>query len=952
VTNIGRGRLGLLDELFDFEEFAGFTASEKRAYLELQGGVVKVGWASQSEHVDYKVALEQSFDGIPLRPRGVITSEETLSEVETRVACEAAVGRWFYDPATDLVHVRLTGDADPEDTVIVVLLAFVFGTRGSFEPLLGIEKLPDPAIEEWSSSTVPTHYAVDNVGAPGVHVQREDTVKVAGAYSLKVGIGNIVGINDNLGNQAGGGITKNATIGSGLEGVAGDHYIAWGHYLTDFGSTVGLEARLRVTADGTNYLESDGRATTTATNGFAMRETHGVWRQFLFAFRCPTDTTNLRVSWWLFNNSGGTVTDAGQAVYFDEIHVARVQAYRYFEPRLTLDGLPELQRAANDVFFGSETAGLGALRLLNRDDSQDLNSDPFLETMFGAFDFCSRSAYMRYGGTLPNDQDIPYPCTEPAWAGILKAFMVDALAASMELESSRGILSVELPLERYGRDEFANLAEADLDRPKPIVLGTLTNVRPARIDASSDDLGIYEAIDATYAANTSSIAANPSAIYAYTDDDAAARKDSARRITLSAANDYDLTTDSYATTGRFRMIANPGPFEIEAGVNDCLDVTTDAGTFAVFLDPGLYTSRTLMAHVDSRLTTVAGGSWTITYDLNDHLVDITKSAGTLSLLVQSGANNNRSAYPLLGFTQDDETTLTGSLTYSGETALPFNPDEQHIRMDITGYKDSAAGTYTGTGSALIQKAPDVTQFLLRQVLHIPARDIDSFSFVAARTTSPQNLGVYLGGLASIQGGAGGGSTLQDILDKLEVGAYGDITVDALGRWFWVPRIDDVSGHAATVAVVLTNADFLEFAAGRSLEDVYHIVRMTFAQDPSTGLVQTREMVNEQTPVRFDRRHTITFNSYLTSASDVETLVTKLARPAVRPINRYEIVVKGKLMRMKLGELIDVSARLRKLAEPSDQSEPYIIRLQELTWNPLTHICRAVGYTQYFGLPPI
>jgi hypothetical protein len=947
MTNVGRGALGVLDGLFDFEAFAAFTESEKRAYLELHGGLVIGPWTPEGEGGEdgYSAEYDEEFDGIPIRPRGVITTEETLTEVETEAACAAATGTWYWN-ANGEIRVHLTGELDPEDTVVVVLLPFFFGTRGSVEPILGPEKSSDPGVELWNTSTVPTDYSTDGVGAPGVHVQREDTVKVAGSYSVKVGIGNIVGVNDFLGNGVGGGLSLDE-----MQGVEGDHYILWFHYLTDFKGTAGLEARIRVTADGTNFLVSDGIHTTTATNGFALRATNGEWRQALFAFRCPSSTSDLAISVWLFNNSGASVTDAGQAVYYDEVHLSRVQDYRYFEPRMTMEGLPELQRAANDIYFGSETAGLGSLRILNRDDSKGLASDPYLETLLGTYDWNSRSAYLRYGGTLraAGNQDIPFPCTEPGWAGVLRDYMVDALGASLELESSRGVLSVELPLERYGREEFANLAEVDLDRPKPLVFGTLTNVRPARIDVSSDDLGIYEALDASYAPNTSSVAANPSAVYIYADEESANRKDSARRLTLVAASDYSLAADSYSTTARFRMIVNPGPFEILAGENDCLDVTTDAGTFAVFLTPGLYTSRTLVDHVDARLTAVCGGSWTVAYDLTDHKVDITKSAGTLTLLVQSGVNDNRSAWPLLGFTYDGD--QAGFLTYSGEIALPFNPDEQHVRMDMTGFKDDASGTYTGSANALIQLAPDVTQFLLRRVLRIPSRDVDSFSFVAARTTSPQLLGVYLGGLASVQGGAGAGSTLQDILDKLEVGAYADITVDALGRWFWVPRIDDVSGYAATVAVVLANADFLEFAAGRSLEDVYHVVRLNYAQDPSTGLVLGREKVNAQTPVRFDRRHQVTFDSYLTDGDDADDIVTKLARPASRPVNRYAFAVKGKLMRMKLGELIDVSARLRKLAEPSDQSEPYIIRLQELTWNPLTHICRAVGYTQYFGLPP-
>jgi len=930
-TRIGRGALGLRSALYDFDAFADQTYSRKLAYLELQGGKRLAGWSAFGETPVYRVEVAEEWDGVTLDVSGVITQDEVLTRTETLDILVDTVGTFFYDRDGEFLYVHLTDESDPNSKNPVALFSFYFATRGTVEPILGPEKLTDPGLNvvgfpDW-----------DEVSADATVSQ--DTDRQEGAYSVRV---------DNVALAAGAicGIEQGPIFG-----VPGKQYFFTGRYRTSWPlNTIGAEARLRVSADGgTNFLNDDGLTVTASGDGFALLPTFGEWRRFLFAFRCPTDgflpdptTADIVVGVFLGNNAGSAITDETIHVNFDDLHLFRVWHYAYFEPRLSADGLPELQRTANDLWFGSESVGLGNVRLLNRDDTRD--AVPYLETMLGRYEVCSRTVTLRYGGALMNGQDIPYDNTEPGWSGVVHAFEVGALSADLGIESVRGILSAALPFTAYNDIDNPNLAEADNGRPRPLVFGSITNVRPAMTDVTVDGLGVYETQDPTYSPGDLVL---PSAVYAYEDEDAAAVKDATRRVALVLGTDYD--SDSYETTARVLMLGNPGPVRITAGENDAIDFfVTGTGTPSVFLTPGLYTWFALMDHVAAVMNAAtAPGTITTAYDISTGVVTIATTDVELRLLVDSGDNKERSAYKTLGYSQTAD--LVGDVTYDAETPIDQDPEAQVIRCDITGMRDDLAGTYTGTPSANIELGPDITRVILRRIVRVAVALILDDRFNDGRTTSPQVLGVYIGGLASVQGGEGSDDTLQGVLDKLEVSCYADINVDNAGRWDWSPRIDDVSGYAATIATVLSNADFLEFSGARTLEDVFHIVRLNYGQDPSTGVVRTAEVTNPLVPVLYDRRHSKTWDSYLLDPDDAADIVLKLSRAAAIAVNRYQFTVKGKMLKVRLGDIVDVSARLRKLAEPEQQSEPYLIRLTSLSVNPLTHVAAAIGYTQFFGV---
>jgi hypothetical protein len=960
---IGHGALGLVSGLRDFDAFAGQSASTKQAYLEIQGGMLAAPWALDSGDT-YSTALQEQWDGYVLDVVGVVTADETLARVETAALCRSTPGSFYYpssalslttprwddgtttwdstavwDPG-GFLYVHLVNGADPNNVRVVALFAFYFGTRGSVEAITGPEKLANQGLEQWSGG-MPVSYTA--AGSPGVTISQETGIQRERLSALKLSF------------TAGGLIAgdRSGVEQASLTGVMDAHYLASGFYRTSWGAdTTQPLVHFGVRCDASTYMASDGY-TDGVTVPPTLRATNGEWRRFVFYFRSPVEAVNMVLFYGLGNAGPSVITSASDhALYLDDLHLYRIYRYVYFEPRLSAEGIPELQRAANDLWFASESTGLGAVKILNRDDERD-GDEPYLETMFGRYDFCSRGAFLRYGGALANGQEIPYENSEPGWAGVISAFEVDASSATIQVESVRGILSLELPLETYNKLSFPGISEQDNGRPRPIVFGTVANVKPVRILLNTGNgLGIYEIQDRTYGLG-GTVFNLPAAVYAYEDEDAAGVHDPARRKVLqgtSTAGAYaDYEDVAYGPLGRIFMLQNPGPVRIVAGENDAIDWDAGGGALECFVPAGLYTWAGLLTQMKQTMEAVSGIVTTLTYNFSTttHTISITHAAATLNLRLDTGANARRSIFSTIGFSQT--TDLTGLLTYTSATSVPYDPDAQIIRADIYGYRDDASGTYTGTAGGLVQLAPDIAHYILRVVLKQPASLIDISSFVAGRTRSTQQLGVYIGGLASIQGGEASTLTAQEIFDRLEVSGYGDINVDNRGVWAWLPRIDDEPRYSSSVATVLENADFLDFSSARSLADVYQVVRVNYAQDPSTGMVRSREVVNTIVPALFQRMNSRTWDSYLLSEGDAATLVFKLARPAGIAVNRYRFTVKGKLVRLQIGSVVDVSARLRKLEEHVGQAEPYLIRLTELSVNPLTHVAEAAGFTHYFGM---
>lgn len=135
---------------------------------------------------------------------------------------------------------------------------------------------------------------------------------------------------------------------------------------------------------------------------------------------------------------------------------------------------------------------------------------------------------------------------------------------------------------------------------------------------------------------------------------------------------------------------------------------------------------------------------------------------TLELLTSTG--RQQSGWPALGYRTDQD--YTGALSYTGETPVytaASDADKPVLRATVRGARDDAAGTYTGSPYALIERAPDVLRFVAVVLAGLPETLPDATTFLAARD------GARLVALL-----IKGERTLRDVVDAIERAGLADV----------------------------------------------------------------------------------------------------------------------------------------------------------------------------------
>ena len=925
ASPIGHGATGLRSGLRGFDELTEQSYCQRRAYADIGLGrqIGSGGWSPNGNA--WSTTFVETFEGVPLEVVSVVTSAgETLIRVERIVDCQDTVGSYYFLPgetSTLLVHLNQpTTNTDPNSLLVLVSFLKRFGSVGAMEPLFGPEKSTNPGLNLWASSTDLSDFTEDNGGAGGIKVTRRSDV-IEGAFGAR--------IEPDPGGLTGG------TSGGCTEGaqtvVAGAHYFVEFAYRTHPQLDPGLTPCVRVRESGVgNYMALDGRSTTTDTHGHALAHTGGEWKRDLFVFRAPGDATTATIGFRLYNSSGGAV--AGGWVDFDDWHIRRVYRYEFVEPRLAPGAVPAVELSAESVFPGSEAIGLGSMTLLNSDDG-------YFETLLSGRDVVSRSVQFWHGGTHDNGQEITFGDCWQGYYGTIDRFDVTDQAASFSLQSIRAFMALTLPLRHFDLGTFPNMAAADIGRGRSPLYGTKTGIRPTRVtyDASTG-LPDYEVADPTDKAGD---VITLSKVYVYTDEDAANRRDTTRRIDVPSSE----WTETKAT-GRIAFTGNPGPFIVIGGtspvsrdvrMNDALDFDTTGGIGSptvAFLVPGLYTGAQLAAHAQTQL----GANWTVTYSNSTHRFTFTWTGSpSLSLKIQSGQNAGRSAWALFGF--EDTADLSGLTSYTSSTAVYdyTRADQFIVRVDSRGMKDDAGGSYTGSANALIEKGPDLWRFFLLKILKQASTLIDTASFAAARLTATQKLGVYF--TADL--------TVQDFVDGIETSCHADIVLDGAGKSYWRDRPTSAAAvaEAAASAPILLDRDFLPpFSTGKSGDDVHAIVRLEYDQDPATGQPRTYDASNGGVQIRHGRAEPATFSTWLLDLADVGPQAWNLMLYAVLPRRRASFTVKGRLMKKLVSDLVRIQRTRMLTGEIDGMLNEDVFRLLRLHIDPQTHTVSGLAYT--------
>lgn len=935
MTEVGHGVLGMRSGLRVFNDLQLESISSKDAYVEIEGAVLlgdsdqlafddalgELALGADAAEFTWLYAWDESFDDEVLDVTGVAVLAEVLARAQSEAHCAATAGTFHHDAGSGYIRVHLTGGADPTGQSVRVTTTFRFCTGGGrlsgdmmVQPVLGEELLTDRGFEALTSWTE------DKTGS-GWTTSRGNVPLVEGTHSLNItSTGAAVGY--------GGRWQANAYV------MSGRRYRAFGYYSTGALNPSTAKAYVRVGTATT--MSSDGRSPeATLTDGAQLLPTVGHSRAFCFDFVAHENAPRI---WFRMVNSVATACEA----MFDLVSVTEIRGWARYHPRCTVDGIPDASQGSADVYPSGQDTGSGMVKVLNGDDG-------YAYRLFsGNRSFVNRAVSIRFGGAFPDGQEILLNDMHVGISGVLsgdKPISVNDSQAELQVEDLRSVMEVVLPTEAF--DDAGE--QRDNARPIPLIFGLSRNTRPSRraLDVTTG-YGEYVVCDTSFWApgisGTGSAGGTGNEVYSYLNEEAANKLDSTKRVALdSTKGDYTQN----ALLGTMEITHDVRLIEITRE-NCLLDFVTGVTTAVALIPLGLYyigdghvsvatNRRGLLDAIRVAMNTALAGTYGLVYDEATHKVTISRSGGNINLMWKTGTNRASSVGPTLGF--DADTDDTGGSTYTGPDSLFKTSDDHIIRADVNGFRDDSSGTYTGIIDGSIFKASDVLRWLLRVVLGLPSWRVDTASFDDARSTCGQVLSIYLGASSSIGGGAFT-LTLQQIVDRFEAGAFADVVMDGSGIFYFKKRSSTVPDDAPR----LYDRDYLDFRGFYAAQDVYGTVRINYAQDPTTGIVKGSELTNDDTILRDSRQHLRTFDSFLTETTDADAAVILLATLARAAIRHFELRVKGKLLKCKVGDLIILTRSQALLGAGDSALVDGVFRIMWISKNFLTHEVRAIVHT--------
>jgi hypothetical protein len=946
MTDRGHGAMGLVDNLRTFADLIDDSGASRRPYLEFfPGAALTTNWTLNSGVTwQYNGLLNFSFSGVLLDVVGIETSLGALTRAETLADCIATAGTFYsvaafgapaatlprwddgtlwdaggvtWDHATYIdLYVHLSDGSSPNAATLVPLLGLFFGTKGEVHPQLGPEKLTNGGFESltgWSERVSPgwddgiTLWDAVGVTWDSSPVSTLDSVLFYGRGSVSslklVSTGSATGFGGRY---------------QDLPTVAGVSYRLAAYYRTDPAFSANLSARLLVSnTTATTILYSDGRDGDSV--GFvALTPTGGEWRRCLFDFIAPASTT--RVQLQLYAGTAG----AGQ-LNFDGVTLKRIYRFAYYEPRLAVESIPEVEVGSQSIFFAGKTDGQGNVSLINADGT--------LEDLLAQLLLAGKPMTVYVGGHFASDgREVYRDDWRGAWPGRAQTMECTDEMIAFECDDARDALHVQLPTRVHSLADEPSLNLNDEGSGRVIVFdGAATNAnKPARVDLTGSGYGVYEIGD-----GSASLAGFPDAIADYTGPSGSARQipnlwvypneEMADKdvfgFTLAAISQA-IAFQWYVggptvqpfwsydkALGRITVLDDIRNYTRErdgtsADASLIFDFSIGGGALSAVIPPGIVvgaggslyylSANMLAASLQERMRTASGAADIfVDYSHTTHLWTVRKTAGTLSLLTSTGSSSKLRAWEKLGF--DPSTDKTGALTYTGSTATFTSPEADHIvRVVSFGFKDDAAGTITGTPSAVISKHADVAEYILRQYLKVPASQIDAASFTAgaaAETTA-------LVGVALKEQMAS-----SEFLTRLEAGAIADLRIDGDGLWSWKPY-----SASTPVSQDFFDRDFLSFSIKRDPSNVFSSVRVTYGQNPGRDSEKKYEYVADSAiPTKHRRLEVLPIETWIgaSTAQDAaaQLLGQRMARLAAANPRVVTFTARGKLVDVLQGDII-------------------------------------------------
>lgn len=876
ASDIGHGALGVRYGLRPFRDLLSETAGQRHLWVELRPKKVVSGWTGGGS--PYTKAVAESFDGVTLDVVGVQTLTETLTRVE---GTPSSAGKFSYDGATLTIY--LTGGANPSGTTVVAQFGVHVSTHGVYQPLFASDRLTNGSLEAWTGANPDGWTVGTSVSAGAITLDKTTSDPLQGAYAARLTFAAATGYK---------GLYEDFTTLA-----AGTIYRLSGAYRNTCAGD-GLVVALNVVdGSGTNCVLPDGRTIGGAAAVFGDSRGDGEWRRFAFDFVCPP-WQSLRAFLYGQTVSG---TQSG-TVDFDDLKLQPVSRYAYHEPLLSADGLPTIEAARADSFWGAQSSAIGSLSLLNGAGR--------LEPLLASYDWLGADAIVRVGGRfqIGGNETLIEDCRVIATAKLGAPRVTDS-AVAFDLEDDRRILQRTLPSRTYndngGTDAYA---QPDRGRSRPLLFGAKTGIRPVQYDiwypgGGPVPFGKYELVDCTdWAPGIKAI----TPVYWYLDESAATARSSAFRI---AVPDTEVPVVNYLSTGRIGTYGyDMLPIVIDQE-NNKLYFDTGGAILTAVLATGVYAmagmTGTLISQITAAMVAVDGADVYCVWNSATQKASIGKSAGTLNLRCATGSDVQNGLWAVLGF--DATADRTGNTIYTAPDVTVRQAGDQVIRCDAVGFIDDAGGTYTGSAAGTIEKAPDIAHFILRVLLGQPASAIDVASFVTARTgAKPCSLYIQAP------------RTVADIFEELETSGNFDLVLSG-GIWSCVLR--DTSVPAGTPS--LQDADFLSFESSYSPDDLYGTVTLTYNESPDGGdpvpggnypwsphaRTEMGELTDATMALRFGRPDQRTFATCLRDAADATTNPARLQAIAAQcstPRRRFSFSMKGRALMVPVSGKIQLT----------------------------------------------
>lgn len=747
------------------------------------------------------------------------------------------------------------------------------------------------------ASAIPTGWTYNQIGTSKAGPSTVGLVKGARAYAMSVAA---------AGDQWS--IEQNQDL------VAGMLYRLSGTYMTGPTDPSTVQAWLELQEVlGPRFMAADGRNFVSGGSALILTPTQGELRRFMFDFLAPDVVIRLRLGLSSFGGAG--------ELHIDDWRIQPIWAYNFYEPRLAIDSLPETEISAVSLFYQAKAIGLGRVSLLNHDGVMD--------SALGQLLLFNRTARVLSGGRFSDGQEIYRDDFRTEFLGFVKDVEGTDERIAFDLEDSRAWLSAQLPTRTHSLAVNASMDLNKVGYPRVIFMGealpvsgqSVPYIRPVRIDRTADGYGTYEIADAAASPNGMYAAAT---ISSYEIEDTAEKRPSAGFALAAAQATQDLVN------GRFTVIDNVRPHRYNAGALialHTLDFNIGAGALTRIGDLSQF-AKDIVAAETAAWTAAAGVAITWTYNQTTHKFTLTKGAGTLNVLTATGTNKQNSgpAWAALGFKTD--TDKTGALAYTSDLADFVDVDTDHILQAVSsGFKDDSAGTYTGTANALIRRAADMVRVLLQHYLKLPAGQIDTASFAAARAGEGDNsCYAYLQHL----------ETAAAILARFEQTLLADIVVDGEGVVHIVP-------YKATSSAVraFTDRDYLSFSVKRRVADIRTKVRLYYGYDPHLDRWSSVEASSAPTVSRYGIEQTLEVYTYLSYTGAALNRVADFLALAIASPLVATFAAKGKLVDLKIGDKITLT-RARAFG-PDGAFEDKVFRVRGLRRNPMTGVskCTAV-----------